>query len=153
MDVRWTETEMENLELANDNFGVVLKRLEGSDLSFRSRLMDRLSVLASAFAEDYAGQALSPRATDALTTFLLGDPSFGYPDLTATPAGDLYAEWRGNAGRALTIEFLDSGDVRYLVFHPNPKHPQRIDRLTGFTTADALPDTIASLARMTGLAA
>lgn len=128
-------------------------RLERSSLPFKSRLADRLFALAAAFAEDYDGGALSPRAIGALVDFLEAGPSFDYPDLTATPAGDIYAEWRGADGRTLTIEFLDSGDARYLVFGPNPKHPQRMDRLTGFTTADALPDTIAPLAHLTGLAA
>ena len=128
-----------------------LQRLARGALPFGARLADRISALAVAFTEDYEG-TLSARAIDAFVTFLEGNAAFGYPDLTATPAGDLYAEWRGANGRMLTIEFLDTGDVRYLVFAPNPRHPQRTDRLSGVTTADALPYTIAPLAHLTGLA-
>ena len=38
------------------------------------------------------------------------DPFIGYPDLTATPAGGLYAEWPGAHGGRATIEFLASGE-------------------------------------------
>lgn len=116
-----------------------IQRIGLSALPIGSRLADRLSGLATAFAEGYHNGSLSHRAIDALVTFLDADASFGYPDLTATPAGDLYAESRSARGPTLTIEFLDSGGTRYLVFGPNPGHPQRTDRLTGFTTADALP--------------
>ena len=142
-------------QTSNDGQAVdtYMKLLDQSSLPFKARLADRLAVLTSAFAEDYDRGTLSPRAIDALVTFLASSASFGYPELTATPAGDLYAEWRGSDGRILTIEFLDSGDVHYLFFGPNPKHPQRTDRLTGFTTADALPDTVVRLAHLSGLAA
>ena len=118
-----------NGQTAARNVQVCLQRLSRSALPFGSRLADRVSTLAVAYADDY-DSALSVRAIDGLVTFLEADASVGYPDVTATPAGDLYAEWRGTDGRKLSIEFLDSGDVRYLVFAPNPRHPQRTDRLS-----------------------
>ena len=130
-----------------------LQRLATSQLPFKTRLMDRLQALVTAFSDDYPGCTVSMDAFDALLSFLETSASPGYPDLTMTPAGKFYAEWRGPENRLLTIEFLESGDARYLLFRPNPKHPQRIDRLTGLTTADALVETITPLAPMTGLAA
>lgn len=132
---------------------VLVRRLQATALTYKSRLADRIVHLSAAFAEDYDGRTLSARSLAGLIDFLESSPSTGYPDLTATPTGDAYAEWHGPQGRRLTIEFLDSGDARYLLFRPNPKHPQRVDRLTGMTTTDALPETVAPLALMTGLAA
>jgi hypothetical protein len=91
-----------------------LQRLMGSSLPFKARLGDRLTVLSTAFAEDYKGGCLSPGAIDALVNFLEADASIGYPDLTATPAGGLYAEWPGAHGGRATIEFLASGGQRTL---------------------------------------
>ena len=90
-----------------------LQRLMGSSLLFKARLGDRLTVLSTAFAEDYEGSCLSPGAIDALVSFLQADASIGYPDLTATPAGGLYSEWPGAHGGRATIEFLPSGAPRY----------------------------------------
>jgi hypothetical protein len=139
--------------------GVGVKRLEQGRLPFGARLAQRLGVLSAAFAEDYEGGTVSARATNELINFLEamhlpeGKGFFGYPDLTVAPTGDLYAEWRYADDCTIAIEFLDSGDARYLVFGPNPKHPTRTDRMTGFTTADALSMKIAPLTHLTGLAA
>ncbi len=130
----------------------VIRRLQSSQLPFNVRLAARIEHLAAAFADDYGGH-LSVRSLAGLIDFLEAAPPSGYPDLTMTPAGDCYAEWHGLQGRKVAIEFLDSGDARYLLFHPNPRHPQRVDRLTGTTTIDALAETMAPLAPLTGLAA
>jgi hypothetical protein len=131
----------------------LIDRLLATDITYKNRLSERIIKLSEAFAEDYEGRILSVRSLAGLVDFLELSLSSSYPDLTATPAGDVYAEWRGPEGRLLTIEFLDSGDARYLMFRPNPKHPQRVDRLSGTTTTDALPETVAPLALLTGLAA
>lgn len=130
-----------------------LSRLKAGPIPYRDRLAARIQALHAAFLEDYAGAAVSARSLLGLIDFLEASRPAGYPDLTMTPSGDFYAEWRGAEDRRLTIEFLDSGEVRYLLFRPNPKHPQRTDRLSGTTTADALAETMAPLAPLTGLAA
>lgn len=130
-----------------------LEQIDRGTLPFKARLADRVRQLASAYADDYEGRFLSADALGWLLGFLESATSLGYPDLTATPAGDLYAEWRGPKGQRLTIEFLASGEALYLLFSPNPKHYGRMDRLSGMTTADALVLTIASLSHLSGLAA
>jgi hypothetical protein len=141
------------------SFDASVKRLEQSRLPFGTRLAQRLVVLASAFAEDYENGTISTRAATELINFLEhsnlveGIGIFGYPDLTVTPVGDLYAEWRYADDCTIAIEFLASGDARYVAFGPNPKHPKRTDRITGFTTADALSLSIAPLTQLTGIAA
>ena len=99
-----------------------LQRLLASSLPFKAQLGDRLTVPSTAFAEDYKGGCLSPGAIDALVSFLEADATIGYPDLTATPAGGLYAEWPGGHGDRATIEFLASGEPRYF---KSPLSPPR----------------------------
>ena len=130
-----------------------LRRLTATKLDWRDRLARRIVDLSVAIEEDYPGQKLSGRSLDALLDFLEASLSPDYPDLTATPVGDLCVEWRHPDGRHLIVEFLDSSEARYLVIRPNPRHPKGIDRLTGSTTADALETTIASIAHFTGIAA
>lgn len=130
------------------------QRLAASRHAWNDRLSRRIVQLCEAFADDYPGQALSARSVHALIDFLELLPSSPeYPDVTATPAGDLYAEWRRSDGRHITIELLDSGEAHWLVLGPNPRHPDRVDTLSGTTTADALGETIGPLAHLTGIAA
>ena len=129
-----------------------LARLRASTLSFKVRLAERVEALQVSFADDYDGRQPSPQSLKGLIDFLESSPPSGYPDLTLTPAGDCYAEWRSSHGK-VAIEFLASGDARYLVFRPNPRHPQRTDRLTGTTTTDALSETMAPLTPLAGVAA
>jgi hypothetical protein len=136
----------------NADLSRTLARLRNSELSFKARLAERIDTLVVAFEEDYEGHQPSARSIDGLIDFLAASPPSQYPDLTFTPAGDCYAEWRSLRGK-VAIEFLASGDARYLVFRPNPRHPQRTDRLTGTTTTDALSETMAPLALLAGLAA
>ena len=131
----------------------LIDRLQTTGIAIKSRLADRIGALSAAYADDYEARNLSVRSLSCLIDFLEASPSSNYPDITATPAGDIYAEWRGPQGHLLTIEFLDSGEARYLHFRPNPKHPHRTDRLSGTTTADALSETVVPLVMMTGLAA
>ena len=153
MHERMTMAQSAQDQSAPGDFKTCLGLINLSDLPFKERLLARLASLEVAFAEDYDGGRLSARSGSALVNFLQADRSFGYPDITATPSGDLYAEWRGSNGCKFAIEFLNSGDARFLLFAPNPKHPDRIDRLTGLTTSDALTQTIAPLAHLARLAA
>ncbi len=64
-------------------------------LPYRGQLAERIAHLSAAFSEVHDGRILSPQSLAGLIDFLESNPSSGYPDLTATPAGDAYAEWRG----------------------------------------------------------
>ena len=119
-------------------------RVQTSTFAFKEQLTKRLMFLVDAFADDYEGCQLSMSSMDAFLTFLELSSPPRYPDITLTPAGDVYAEWRNDRGASLSIEFLSDGDVRYIVLRPNPNHPQRIDRLSGLTTSDALLVSIKS---------
>jgi hypothetical protein len=130
----------------NATLNAGMQLLVNSQLEFKSRLAQRLAHLAECFADDYDGQDISDRAVLLLIEFLIEGQNFRYPDLTVTPGGNIYAEWRGPGDRSLSIEFTDSGEVHYVIFGPNPKHPQLTDRMSGNTTADALPDVVSRLA-------
>ena len=85
----------------------VFARLRASAIPYRERLIDRIAQLSEAFADDYDGRVLSAQSLSGLIDYLEAHPASGYPDLTATPAGDAYAEWRSAEGR-LTREFAGS---------------------------------------------
>lgn len=137
------------------DLALALERLSASRHPWKDRLCKRIAELCLTFEEDYPGQTLSARSVSAFVEFLDLLPSTPqYPDVTVTPDGDIYAEWRHTKkGQHITIELLDSGEARWLVMGPNPRHPERTDRLTGSTTSDALGEVIAPLAYFSGIAA
>ena len=119
-----------------------LQAIRGQDaeqIPYRESLAARLEELLGAYQEDYEGRSLSPSAISILVGFLRAHTFLREPSLTATPSGDLYAEWIGPCDRLLGVRFLSSGDgCRLVVFAPNPLHGGRTDRTSGTTTADAL---------------
>jgi hypothetical protein len=91
---------------------IVLRRLRVSRLPFNLRLVARIEDLAAAFADDYEGRQISARSLAGLIDYLEASPLVGYPDLTLTPTGDCYAEWRDPHAGKIVIEFSDSGGAR-----------------------------------------
>lgn len=122
-----------------------IRRLEAVQVPYQERLVKRLEELLRAYQEDYEGRSLSPSAIDVLVDFLGAHPDLRRPRLSATPSGDLYAEWTGPADMLLGVRFMPSGDVQYVVWTPNALHKGRTDRASGTTTADALMEKLAHL--------
>ena len=95
-----------------------------------------------AAVDRYEGRALSADSLHALISFLGANSVFRYPTLTATPGGDLYAQWKQGGERLLSIHFLPTDEARFVIFKPNPRHPGHTEHLAGKTTTDTLMDTI-----------
>jgi hypothetical protein len=128
-----------------EQFESLLADIAASEHEHAARLASRLQYLAQSCAEDYEGRRLSLESADALSRYLAGRPSLGWPELTVTPAGKLYAEWQWGDRCRFSVEFSSLQDVRFIVFRPNPKHPRRTDHMSGSTTLDALDETVAPL--------
>jgi len=75
-------------------------------------------------------------------SFLRGNVDLKTPAISLTPDRNIYASWRGDEGRVFSAHFLPSKDVRFVVFRPNDRHPDRKIRISGTTTFDILMDTV-----------
>ena len=65
------------------------------------------------------------------------------PAISLTPDYNIYASWRGERNRVFSVHFLPNGDVRFVIFKPNDRHPGRQIRLSGIATSDILMETVA----------
>jgi hypothetical protein len=74
--------------------------------------------------------------------FLRRNVDLKTPAISLTPDSNIYASWRGDEGRIFSAHFLPSKDVRFVVFRPNDRHPDRKIRISGTTTFDILMDTV-----------
>jgi len=64
------------------------------------------------------------------------------PTISLTPDNNIYASWRGENNRVFSIHFLTNADVRFVIFKPNDRHPERKIRISGLATPDILMETM-----------
>jgi hypothetical protein len=65
------------------------------------------------------------------------------PSISLTPDNNIYASWRAEQNQLFSIHFLPSADVRFVIFKPNDRHPEKQIRLSGTATTDILKETVA----------
>ena len=63
------------------------------------------------------------------------------PSLSLTPDHNIYASWRSEK-RTFSAHFLTNGDIRFVLFKPNSRHPNRKIRINGTVTADTLTEIV-----------
>ena len=129
--------------LSDDRLALqAIRRVQTTQIRYRDKLVARLEDLLRAYRDDYEGHSLSAGAIDALAMFLSANLHLRRPRITATPSGDLYAEWTGPADLLLGVRFTESGQAQFVIFAPNAPHKDRIDRMSGITTADTLTEKL-----------
>lgn len=121
------------------NFLKVLRSLRNSELILEKEVLaERLTVLLHDYQDDY-GQSLDAESLNTFIAFVSFHPELKRPIITATPDGNLFAEWKGDEGRRyLGVQFLPTRQVRYVAIRPNPQHPQLRIRTSGIVTTDQL---------------
>jgi len=103
------------------------------------RLAARLRDLLEIAREEQPEQA--PPAAESLETFLgflARHRGLRYPDVVLTPEGNARATWRRDRNQRLALEFLDDGDLRFVIFAPDPRHPYKTVRAAGAATIDSV---------------
>lgn len=110
-------------------------------IRYGQRLAERLEGLLAIAREEQPEQA--PPATASLKSmiaFLTAHPELAYPSTVLTTAGNVRAQWRINPRQHFAIEFLDDsgGDVRFVIFAPDPTHPYKTIRASGGATLDSV---------------
>jgi hypothetical protein len=68
------------------------------------------------------------------------------PTISLTPDYNIYASWRSDQKRVFSVHFLPNGDVHFVMFKPNNRHPERQIRISGTATTDILMETVAPYA-------
>jgi hypothetical protein len=131
--------ELARVRADTSNFLKAICLLRNAELiTEREALADRLTVLLQDYQDDY-GQSLDAESLHTFIAFVSFYPELKRPIITATPDGNLFAEWKGDEGsRYLGVQFLPTRQVRYVAIRPNPQHPQHRIRSSGVITTDQL---------------
>lgn len=64
------------------------------------------------------------------------------PSISLTPDNNIYVSWREKKNRVFSVHFLPSADVRFVIFKPNDRHPEKQIRLSGAATTDILKEMV-----------
>jgi len=64
------------------------------------------------------------------------------PNLSLSPDHNIYSSWRAD-GQLFSAHFLPDRDIRFVLFKPNNRHPQRKIRVSGTATGDTLTEIVA----------
>lgn len=112
-----------------------------STIQFASALSDRLSLLHEIVCEDPDEDPISFESLRSFIGFLQNTPDLRAPDIVLTPSNEIRAQWRTAPNRHFAVIFMPNGDARYVIFTPNHRDPDRIDRLSGITSVDSLMET------------
>ena len=107
-------------------------------------LANRLVTLfKDAKQEDSASPGISISSLRNFYDFLQLHNNLKLPSISLTPDNNIYISWRVSQDRVFSVHFLKNGEVRFVLFKPNDKHPERQIRISGTATADMLKDTVA----------
>jgi len=74
--------------------------------------------------------------------FLSLHPRVRHPDITLTPSGNIYARWKGSHRSLVSIQFLPDLKVRFVIFAPNQRHPEELNRVSGIDFVDTVMDNL-----------
>jgi hypothetical protein len=107
----------------------------GSGLSYCERLAGRLDLLLDAVEEEEETWAEdSPDSLRQMLLFLETVPHLRCPTITVTPSMTFRAEWRSGLDKHLAVDFLPDGQARFVVFSPDPRHHNRVQRVSGIVS-------------------
>ena len=113
----------------------------GTTLSvgYRAKLAARLTELHRAVQEEEPdGRGIIAKSLQHFIELLKAYPGLKCPTLSVTPDRNIYASWRAGSDRVFSVHFLPDGNVRFVIFSPNDKHPGETIRLSGAATVDIL---------------
>ena len=115
---------------------------EESNIQFAHELAIRLNCLHEAVNEDPDEVPISTESLRNFISFLREMANLKYPNVVLTPTNEIRAQWRTAPNRHFAVVFLSTGEARFVIFTPNPKDPDKIDRFSGITLVDSLMETV-----------
>ena len=114
----------------------------GSKIQFAQELAVKLNFLNEVVNEDPDEDSISIDSMRNFISFLQNTTNLKCPNVALTPSNEIHAQWRTAPNRHFAAVFLPTGETRFVIFTPNSKDPEMIDRISGLTSADSLLETV-----------
>ena len=127
----------------NDVNNVIYLIRTSKSILNREKLANRLRLLfLDAKEDDLYSPGITLGSIRYFYNFLLLNTNLKRPSITLTPDYNIYTTWEDNNDRLFSVIFFPNKDANYVIFVPNKKHPQLIERVSGITTYDSLDEKI-----------
>lgn len=85
---------------------------------------------------DLRTRGINPDSLGHFHRFLLENKNLRKPSVTITADKSITADWRESKRQLCTVYFLPDGNVRYLIFTPDPRNPDASYRQSGLVPRD-----------------
>jgi hypothetical protein len=131
------ETEEEQLQ------EIIFKLRTSPHISCREMADRLLTLFYDAKEEDPTSMGINLASLRNFYTFFQLYHGLKCPSISLTPDNNIYVSWKAKENRLFSVHFLPGADVRFVIFKPNDRHPEKQIRLSGTTTADVLKETVA----------
>lgn len=133
-------------ELLNDDekvLEIILHVRNQLNINFARQLANRLKFLFDASKEECPEEvAILPESLRNFVGFLQSAINLKYPDVVLSPSKNIRAQWRTGPNRHFAVEFLPTGDAHFVIFSPDPMHPEKTIRMSGLASVDSLMETV-----------
>ena len=137
-------TQGDLLDSEEDQVQELIFRIKTSpSIPYRERLAKKLVTLfKDAKEEDSASPGIAVGSLRNFYNFLRLHANIKCPTISLTPEYNIYASWRVEQNRVFSVHYLPNGNVRFVIFKPNDRHPERQIRISGIATTDILMETV-----------
>jgi hypothetical protein len=122
---------------------IIFKLRTSSSIACREVANRLLVLLNDAKEDDPASIGIVLGSLRSFYNFFQLHSDLKCPTISLTPDNNIYVAWRAEQNQLLSIHFLPSADVRFVIFKPNDRHPEKQIRLSGTATTDILKETVA----------
>ena len=110
-----------------------------TNISFGQQLANRLEFLVEIAKEEEPGETpIIPESLRYFINLLHLAPNLKYPDVMISPSRNIRVQWQVASNRHFAVEFIEDGDVRFVIFSPDPENLEKITRISGITSLDSL---------------
>ena len=119
-----------------------MKDKETSLVFLENELSVKLNILKDLVNEDPDEDSISIDSMRNFISFLQNTTNLKCPNVALTPSNEIRAHWRKEPNRLFAVVFLATGEVQFVIFAPNSKDPEMIDRISGLSSVQLLLATI-----------
>lgn len=130
------ETEEEQLQ------EIIFKLRTSPYISCREMADRLLTLFYDAKEEDHTSMGINLASLRNFYIFFQLYNGLKCPSISLTPDNNIYVSWRAKENRLFSVHFLSGADVRFVIFKPNDRHPEKQIRLSGTATTDILKETV-----------
>jgi hypothetical protein len=136
-----TQTDLVNNE-EKQVYALILQLRKSRFISNKESLANQLRDLLNIVIEEES-TSISVDSVRNFYRFLQLYNNIKSPILSLTPDYNIYASWREEA-KIFSMHFLPNGEIRFVFFQPNNRHPEQKIRISGIATGDILTEIFAS---------